>query len=108
MRDAANRGPIGLSVFFVRCAATFRINGSALLRETTSMNGPDMPRKQTFGIGRGFVVGQRVRVIAGPLRDFQGNVISCAEDDRVVVDAADQMPGLSIRISAGLLEAIDC
>lgn len=73
------------------------------------MNGSDMPR---FAGSNGFVrrellAGQRVRVTGGPLCDLSGIVESSADSDRVLVNAGQDIPGLSIRIPAKLLEILD-
>jgi hypothetical protein len=73
------------------------------------MNGSDMPRfgsSNTHG-RKGFVTGQRVRVTAGPLRDLSGIVETGADGDRVVIDAGEHIPGLSISISPTMVESVD-
>jgi len=82
---------------------------AARFAETPVMNGPDMPRfgsSNTSG-SRGFVTGQRVRVTAGPLRDLSGIVEFSADGDRVVINAGENIPGLSISISPAMLESVD-
>jgi hypothetical protein len=72
------------------------------------MNGSDMPRFGSNLDGRGrLVAGQRVRVTCGPLRDLSGIVESSADRDRVLVNAGEDIPGLSIRISPAQLEIMD-
>jgi hypothetical protein len=80
-----------------------------MLREIPAMNGSDMPSRQDRGFvgGRAFFTGQRVRVIAGPLHDLSGIVESHGGADRVVINAGDEIPGVSIRISPALLEPLD-
>jgi hypothetical protein len=46
-------------------------------------------------------------VIGGPLCNLRGIIESSADSDRVLVDAGQDFPGLSIRIPASLLEIVE-
>jgi hypothetical protein len=73
------------------------------------MNGSDMPRspRSTAESRHKLIAGQRVRVIRGPLCDLVGIIESNADSDRVLVNAGENIPGLSVRIPARLLEILD-
>lgn len=73
------------------------------------MPGSDMPRSAGSNRPgrRDLVAGQRVRVIGGPLCNLRGIIESSADSDRVLVDAGQDFPGLSIRIPASLLEIVE-
>jgi len=74
-----------------------------------SMNESRQPQHPQSDEGQpsGFTIGQRVRVIRGPLRSLCGTVEAISPGGRVLIGADDHSPGLMIHLPGSLLQSDD-
>lgn len=79
------------------------------IREATGMNDSSLSSSPQLSGFRDFPwrIGQRVRVIRGPLQDLQGVVASTPRADQVLVSLRDKIPGVCIQLSPLMLEAVE-